>query len=216
MQHEIEMQTPHGREAKELLDRGLPVPDEVVTQIVIDAVKQLESGTKIVMDNFPLTAAQAEAFEAFRDIEHFFEVRVPKEVLAARLLGRLYHEPSGRMYNLDYNPPIRPMLDDITGEPLTERVDIDYEAFEKKYEDYIQRKRSVHMYFLKSSMYFDMPHTTTLLIWLVHIDPYVHLMPAMESPKRQRRPTMEEVEKAIAEEEEKNARGEGTGFPYKF
>lgn len=212
------MQTPRGREAKELLDRGLTLTEEVVTQIVIDAVKQLSSGTKIVMDNFPLTAAQAEAFESYREIEHFFEVRVPKTVLAGRLLGRLYHEPSGRMYNLDYNPPVRPMLDDVTGEPLTERVDIDYDAFEKKHADYIQRKRSAHMYFLKAGMYFDMPHTTTQLIWQTHINPYVQYMPVMASPVKQRRPTLDEVAQAILDEEEKNERNPAmaSGFPYKF
>ena len=48
---------------------------------------------------------------------------VPDEVILSRISDRWVHLPSGRVYNLSYNPPKVPGLDDATGEPLTKRPD---------------------------------------------------------------------------------------------
>ncbi len=50
-------------------------------------------------------------------------VDVPDDVILTRISDRWVHLPSGRVYNMSYNPPKMDGLDDVTGEPLTKRPD---------------------------------------------------------------------------------------------
>lgn len=59
------------------------------------------------------------------------ELSIPDDLLVRRITGRLFHIPSGRSYHEEFNPPKKPMTDDVTGEPLTRRSD-DNEATLKK------------------------------------------------------------------------------------
>lgn len=64
------------------------------------------------------------------------ELDVDQKVILERIEARWVHVPSGRVYNLDYNPPNVPFKDDITGEPLSKREDDTAEVFQKRLDQY--------------------------------------------------------------------------------
>jgi adenylate kinase len=82
-----------GREAKNYMDRGALVPDEVMIGIVRECLAQEESERGFILDGFPRTVAQAEALtqlseEQKRPIEHVISIEVPQDELLQRLAGR--------------------------------------------------------------------------------------------------------------------------------
>lgn len=86
------------------------------------------------MDGFPRTINQAEALDAtlnklMQPLNLVINLQVPEDVILQRIMDRWIHIPSGRVYNLSYNPPRVSGLDDITGEPLSKRPDDTPEVF---------------------------------------------------------------------------------------
>ena len=60
------------------------------------------------------------------------QLHVPESVILQRILERWTHVPSGRVYNLSFNPPRTPGLDDVTGEPLEQREDDNPATFQRR------------------------------------------------------------------------------------
>ncbi|OMJ12071.1 GTP:AMP phosphotransferase, mitochondrial [Smittium culicis] len=63
-------------------------------------------------------------------------LEVPEQVILSRILERYVHVPSGRIYNLSYNPPKNPGLDDITNEPLVHRPDDNADSLKTRLQKY--------------------------------------------------------------------------------
>ena len=87
-----------------------------------------------LLDGFPRTIGQAEALDAtlnklMQPLNLVINLQVPEDVILQRIMDRWIHIPSGRVYNLSYNPPRVPGLDDVTGEPLSKRPDDTPEVF---------------------------------------------------------------------------------------
>ena len=66
------------------------------------------------------------------------ELDVDQRIILDRIEARWVHVPSGRVYNLDYNPPKVPFKDDVTGEPLLKREDDTAEVFQRRLDKYNQ------------------------------------------------------------------------------
>ncbi len=116
--------TPLGLAAKQVMDRGDLVSDDIIIGLVRERIKAPDCANGFLFDGFPRTIPQA---EAMRDsgvrLEHVVEIAVPDAVIIERMSGRRVHQPSGRSYHVKYNPPKNDMKDDITGEALIQRVD---------------------------------------------------------------------------------------------
>ncbi|HZZ91337.1 MAG TPA: adenylate kinase [Usitatibacter sp.] len=124
--------TPLGLAAKAVMDRGDLVSDDIIIGLVKERIAQLDCRSGFLFDGFPRTIPQAEAMKASGvPVEHVVEVAVPDEVIVERMSGRRVHVASGRTYHTKFNPPRRDMVDDVTGEPLVQRVD-DHEDTVKK------------------------------------------------------------------------------------
>jgi adenylate kinase len=81
-----------------------------------------------ILDGFPRTLAQAQYLDAFLApqlalLNLVINICVPPAAILSRIASRLIHPASGRVYNLEYNPPRVPGKDDVTGEPLIRRTD---------------------------------------------------------------------------------------------
>ncbi|CAJ0962732.1 unnamed protein product, partial [Ranitomeya imitator] len=72
---------------------------------------------------FPRTVVQAEALDKICDLDLVITLNIPFETLKDRLNTRWVHLPSGRVYNLEFNPPQVHGIDDVTGEPLVQQED---------------------------------------------------------------------------------------------
>jgi adenylate kinase len=120
----VKAKTPLGLAAKECMDSGQLVSDELIIGLVKERLAQPDAANGCLFDGFPRTIAQADALQAAKvDIDFVIEVAVDDEVLVKRVSGRRIHESSGRVYHVENNPPKVAGVDDISGEPLLQRVD---------------------------------------------------------------------------------------------
>lgn len=113
-----------GVQAKQVMDRGDLVSDDIIIGLVKERITQADCANGFLFDGFPRTIAQAEAMkDAGVAIDAVVEIDVDPEEIVKRMSGRRSHPASGRVYHVDYNPPKVDGKDDVTGEPLVQRDD---------------------------------------------------------------------------------------------
>ena len=113
-----------GMEAKKVMDSGQLVSDNIIMGLIRERIQEPDCENGYLLDGFPRTLAQAETMKKEHiDIDFVVEIEVPDEEIIKRMGGRRAHLPSGRTYHILFNPPKIADVDDITGEPLTQRVD---------------------------------------------------------------------------------------------
>lgn len=113
-----------GLAAKEVMDAGRLVSDDIIIGLVKERLVQPDCANGCLFDGFPRTIPQAEALrDSGVDIDHVVEVAVDDEEIIERMAGRRVHLASGRTYHIIYNPPKKDGFDDETGEPLIQRDD---------------------------------------------------------------------------------------------
>ena len=126
-----------GLKAKEYMDAGKLVPDEVIIGLVKERIKEADCKKGFLFDGFPRTIPQADAMKkAAVAIDAVVDINVPDEEIIKRMSGRRVHLASGRTYHLIFNPPKEPGKDDKTGEPLIQRDDDKEETVRKRLDVY--------------------------------------------------------------------------------
>ena len=146
----VKAQTELGKLAKEVMDAGGLVSDEIIIGLVKERIQDQDCHNGFLFDGFPRTIPQAEAMvEAGVDIDHVVEIAVDDEEIISRLSGRRVHPGSGRVYHVKYNPPEQAGLDDETGEQLVQREDDKETTVRKRLEVY-QSQTSPLIDFYKS------------------------------------------------------------------
>ena len=120
----VKAETPLGIAAKEVIDHGGLVSDDIIIGLVKERIKESDCDNGYLMDGFPRTIGQANALKSEGVvIDHVVEIQVPDEDIVARMSGRRVHTTSGRTYHIIFNPPRVEGKDDETGEPLIQRAD---------------------------------------------------------------------------------------------
>lgn len=139
-----------GMEAKKIMDAGQLVSDDIIMGLIRDRIKLADCDSGYLFDGFPRTLAQAEAMrnEAI-DIDYVVEIRVSDEEIVKRMSGRRVHLASGRTYHIVFNPPQRPDVDDVSGEPLVHRDDDQESTVRKRLEVYHQQTKPLIDYYLQ-------------------------------------------------------------------
>ena len=113
-----------GKQAKDIMDAGKLVTDELVIALVKERIAQEDCRNGFLLDGFPRTIPQADAMkEAGINVDYVLEFDVPDELIVDRIVGRRVHAASGRVYHIKFNPPKVEGKDDVTGEELTTRKD---------------------------------------------------------------------------------------------
>ena len=116
--------TPLGVEAKQIMDAGGLVRDDIIIGLVKERIAQPDCAQGFLFDGFPRTLAQAEAMVAAGvDLDAVVEIDVPDAAIIERMSGRRVHLASGRTYHIAHNPPKVDGKDDVTGEDLVQRDD---------------------------------------------------------------------------------------------
>ena len=140
-----------GKQAKEVMESGGLVSDDLVVGVIADRVTQDDCMNGFILDGFPRTVGQAQMLDEMlaksgEAVSTIVALEVPDEALTERICGRWIHKESGRSYHVKFAPPkslsegdaptAENMLDDETGEPLMQRADDTEEALAKRLEGY--------------------------------------------------------------------------------
>ncbi|MDL1971787.1 MAG: adenylate kinase [Deltaproteobacteria bacterium] len=133
-----------GKKAKEYMEAGKLVPDEVVIGIIEERLKQSDCEKGFILDGFPRTVPQAEALDKVlekmgRKIDHVLTLDVPEEELIRRLTGRRTCKKCGAMYHIIFNPPKVEGVCDKCGGELYQRPDDNEETVRSRLSVYEQQ-----------------------------------------------------------------------------
>ena len=140
--------TPLGLAAKQVMDAGGLVSDEIIIGLVKERIAQPDCAAGFLFDGFPRTIPQADAMKAAGvRLDHVIEIDVPDEAIIERMSGRRAHLPSGRTYHVKFNPPKVAGVDDVTGEPLIQRDDDKEETVRKRLQVYQSQTRPLVAYY---------------------------------------------------------------------
>ncbi len=120
----IKNQTPMGLAAKERIDRGELLADEIVVEIVKERLSQPDCAKGFILDGFPRTIPQAKALEEMDvSIDAAIEIQLADETIVSRMSGRRTCLTCGATYHVQYNPPKQDGVCDVCGEALVQRAD---------------------------------------------------------------------------------------------
>lgn len=144
--------TPLGQKAKEYVDQGLLVPDEVTNGIVRDRLAAPDCANGFLLDGFPRTIAQAEALDGMladmgRKIDHVINLKVDRSFLLARLTGRRICKSCGATYHVIFNPPKQEGICDKCGGELYQRSDDTEEKVGTRLDEYTSKTAPLLNYY---------------------------------------------------------------------
>jgi adenylate kinase len=142
--------SPLGIAAKQVMDGGGLVSDDIIIGLVKDRLKEPDCANGYLFDGFPRTIPQADAMkDAGVAIDYVVEIDVPDAAIVERMSGRRVHVASGRTYHVRYNPPKAEGRDDATGEPLIQRDDDREETVTRRLAVYHQQTEPLVAYYAK-------------------------------------------------------------------
>ena len=141
-----------GAKAKEYMDKGLLVPDELVCDLVVDRIQQDDCKNGFILDGFPRTIPQAEALTNAlsaigQNMDFAIDVDVPDENIIHRMSGRRACVGCGATYHIVYNPTKVENICDVCGEKLILRDDDKPETVKKRLNVYHEHTQPLIDYY---------------------------------------------------------------------
>ena len=141
-----------GKKAKQYMDQGLLVPDELTCDLVMDRIKQDDCKNGFILDGFPRTIPQAEALTAALDkidqkMDYAVDVDVPDENIVNRMSGRRACLKCGATYHVVFAAPKTEGVCDTCGEALVLREDDKPETVSKRLNVYHEQTQPLIDYY---------------------------------------------------------------------
>ncbi|MFA9466497.1 MAG: adenylate kinase [Velocimicrobium sp.] len=160
----IKSGTELGKAAKEYMDQGLLVPDDLVVDLVVDRISQEDAKNGYVLDGFPRTIPQAEALDkALRAInetvDYAIDVEVPDQTIIHRMSGRRACIGCGGTYHVAYNPPKLETICDLCGGELVLRDDDKPETVKKRLDVYHELTQPLIDYYTNQKLLVEIDGT---------------------------------------------------------
>ncbi|MDX6601235.1 MAG: adenylate kinase [Solirubrobacterales bacterium] len=133
-----------GRAAKDYMDRGDLVPDDVIVGMIGERIDSTEAVDGFILDGFPRTAPQAEALaakleELGRELTAVLLIDVSDEEVVRRLGGRRTCVENGHVFHVEFNPPRQEGVCDVDGSELIVRDDDKPEVIRHRLEQYHEK-----------------------------------------------------------------------------
>ncbi|KAL4797504.1 adenylate kinase 2 [Aspergillus venezuelensis] len=143
LRENVRKKTALGLEAEATIQAGNLVPDSMILNLISSEFKtrnwlspspsaSVSPSASFILDGFPRTASQATSLDSLVPINFVVHLVTPPSIILSRIASRWVHEPSGRVYNTDFNAPKVPGKDDVTGEPLTQREDDSIDTWKQR------------------------------------------------------------------------------------
>ncbi|OQE19145.1 hypothetical protein PENSTE_c016G10041 [Penicillium steckii] len=171
LRENVRRRTPLGVQAEVVMQSGNLVPDSMILNLISSELSSkgwlppsdtssqasappspsssntpppsISASASFILDGFPRTASQATALDNLVPVNFVVELITPASVILSRIASRWVHEPSGRVYNTDFNAPKVPGKDDITGEPLTQREDDSIDTWKQRLRKFEETSRAL-------------------------------------------------------------------------
>ncbi len=148
----VKDETAMGKKAKEYMDKGLLVPDEVVVGLVEERLGFQDAAEGFILDGFPRTIAQADALAGIIHsmgyvLDAVVNIVVPEEILVKRLAGRRVCRNCSATYHIEFNPPKKEGVCDKCGGELYQRDDDKEETIRKRLKEYNEKTSPLVAYY---------------------------------------------------------------------
>ncbi len=145
----VKNQTPLGKKAKEFMDRGELVPDELIVALIEEV---MPPGGGVILDGFPRTIAQAEALDKMLSkkgmkLDKVLLFEVSDDVVVERLSGRRVCPSCGAVYHIKFNPPKEDQICDRCGTKLIQREDDKEEVIRNRLDVYRKQTEPLIEYY---------------------------------------------------------------------
>lgn len=146
-----------GQKAKQYMDKGELVPDELTCDLVMDRIQQDDCKNGFVLDGFPRTIPQAEALDAAlnkigQKMDYAVDVDVPDENIVNRMGGRRACLSCGATYHITFNPTKVEDVCDACGAKTVLRDDDKPETVQKRLEVYHAQTQPLIDYYQKQGI----------------------------------------------------------------
>jgi len=133
----VENGTELGRKAKEFMDAGELVPDDLITNVIAERLDSGDADDGFLLDGFPRTIGQAEMLEGAlgernRKVTAALLIEAPDEEVVRRLSGRRQCVKNGHVYHVEFDPPKNEGVCDQDGSRLEQRDDDKPETVQKR------------------------------------------------------------------------------------
>ncbi|KAL2755109.1 hypothetical protein ACRALDRAFT_1082653 [Sodiomyces alcalophilus JCM 7366] len=142
----------------------LPV-DLITSTAALDAhappVASEDPSASFILDGFPRTVTQALTCDKIVPINLVVSLKTPIDVVIERITSRWVHEPSGRVYNTTFNAPKVPGIDDVTGEPLTQRPDDNVDVYRERFRKFQETSEPLLEHYAKKGVLWEVEGMTS-------------------------------------------------------
>lgn len=153
----IKEMTPLGIKAKEYIDKGQLVPDELTVDIVKDRIQEDDCKNGFLLDGFPRTVAQADALsevleELGTKLDSVININVDENNLIVRLSGRRVCPKCGASFHVVFNPPKQEGICDYCGAQIVQRADDSEETVKNRLSVYNKQTQPLIEYYTNNGL----------------------------------------------------------------
>lgn len=154
----VRSKTQLGQKAKEYMDKGALVPDNLVIEMLVDRINMEDCVNGSILDGFPRNIKQAEALDETlkamgKKIEHVIGIEVDKKELVRRLSGRRVCRKCGASYHVIFNPPMNIGMCDSCGSEIYQRDDDKEDTIEARLKVYEAETLPLTEHYTKKGLY---------------------------------------------------------------
>lgn len=146
-----------GKKAKEYMDKGLLVPDELTVELLLDRLTNDDCKNGYVLDGFPRTIPQADVLDSELTklgdkVDYAINVDVPDENIVRRMSGRRACLKCGATYHIEHIPPVKEGICDKCGSELVQREDDKPETVQNRLSVYHEQTQPLIDYYEKKNI----------------------------------------------------------------
>ena len=148
----IKEETELGKKAKEYMDKGLLVPDELTVGLVTSRISEPDCANGFMLDGFPRNVSQAKHLDVFLKetnikLDNVINIEVDKNILVERAVGRRICKSCGATYHVEFNPPKTEGVCNVCGGELYQRQDDTEETVSKRIQVYLDDTKPLADYY---------------------------------------------------------------------
>ena len=113
----VKLGSPMGMAAKEFMDAGLLVPDEVIIGLIEERLQEDDANQGVLFDGFPRTIPQAESLDKIATVSSVISIEVPDDAIVERIVGRRMDPETGDIYHVTFKPAPAEISDRLIQRP---------------------------------------------------------------------------------------------------